>query len=103
MVIHEGLVKKIFENVECKICARNGTPGINVDIEYIDKTNPETGKDFVNFFAPNTVKAARFEHEHHENPNKQQKFIPFKKKQFVSNDTLNTKLDQLLDHFGIHY
>ena len=100
MVIHEGLVKKIFENVECKICQRNGAPGINVDIEYLSSINPATGRDYMNFFAPNTVKAARLEHEHIENPNKQTGY----KKQYQSGkgpSRLEQKVDKLLDHFGI--
>ena len=101
MVIHEGLVKKVFENVECKICARNGTPGINIDIEYINKVNPETGKDYVNFFAAHTLKTSRFEHDHYEDPNKK-KFSKPRDSNFVTNSTLNEKIDKLLDHFGIH-
>lgn len=55
---------RLQQNLECKICARNGKPGVNVDIEWLDEINPNTGKNRNRYYQP----YSREQHFHHEKP-----------------------------------
>ena len=55
---------KLQQNLECKICNRNGKPGVKVDIEWLDEINPNTGKNRNRYYQP----YSREQHFHHEKP-----------------------------------
>jgi|SRR6185436_2899854 len=53
---------KLQQNLECRICSRNGKSGVLVDIEWLDEINPRTGKNRNKYFVPGTNQ----QHYHHE-------------------------------------